>query len=68
MLHADRKEEQRWDKHPAEIAVSLEPFGVRMLIVRKGPRRCQQLSYRILVGRIGNPSACPGRIANPSYS
>ena len=30
--------------------------------------RCQQLSCRILVGRIGNPSVLPGRIANPSYS
>ena len=33
LFHADRTEEQRWDKCPAEIAVSLEPFGVRMLIL-----------------------------------
>ena len=31
-------------------------------------RRCQEIDYRIRVGRIGNPSAFPGRIANPSYS
>ncbi|HUT92346.1 MAG TPA: DUF6259 domain-containing protein [Thermoguttaceae bacterium] len=34
LFHADRTEAQRWDKCPTEIAVSLEPFGVRMLIVR----------------------------------
>ena len=33
LFHADRTEEQRWDKVPTEIAVSIEPFGVRMLIL-----------------------------------
>ena len=31
-------------------------------------RRCQEINYRIGVGRIGNPSRKSGRIANPSYS
>jgi len=34
MFRVDRSEEQRWKKCPSEIAVSLEPFGVRMIVVR----------------------------------
>jgi hypothetical protein len=34
LFRADRSEEERWDKCPSEIAVSLEAFGVRMVIVR----------------------------------
>jgi hypothetical protein len=33
LFHVDRTEEQKWDKCPDEIPVSLEPFGVRMLIL-----------------------------------
>jgi hypothetical protein len=33
LFHVDRSEEQRWGKCPDEITVSLEPFGVRMLIL-----------------------------------
>jgi hypothetical protein len=35
LFHVDRSEEQRWDHCPDEITVSLEPFGVRMLILTK---------------------------------
>jgi len=34
LFRADRSEEQRWDRPPSQIGVSLEAFGVRMLIVR----------------------------------
>ncbi len=34
LFGADRKAERRWDACPSQIALSLEPFGVRMLVVR----------------------------------
>lgn len=34
LYRADRTEVQRWDKRPSEVPLTLEPFGVRMLILR----------------------------------
>jgi hypothetical protein len=34
LLRADRSEEQRWGKCPSEVAVSMEAFGVRVVVVR----------------------------------
>ena len=34
LYEADRREVQRWAQAPAEIPVSLEPFGARMLVVQ----------------------------------
>ena len=34
LYQADRKELQRWDKLPTKLPLTLEPFGVRMLILR----------------------------------
>jgi hypothetical protein len=34
LYRADRTEMQRWDKSPSEVPLTLEPFGVRMLVLR----------------------------------
>ena len=34
LCRADRTEIQHWDKSPTEVPLTLEPFGVRMLVLR----------------------------------
>ena len=34
LYRADRTEMQCWDKNPSEVLLTLEPFGVRMLVLR----------------------------------
>jgi hypothetical protein len=35
LFHADRTQEKCWDNFPGETVLSLEPFGVRMLVISR---------------------------------